>query len=805
MMSTKDVVVKHRPSRVNDITDQQIAYIPRWEEDQIECSMPYYVFEGRKVALNPKEFIIFKLRYLRFNENMNSIKRRNYRSCNEPLMKLIDKAILRPFMFFINGLFIPWIAIRIVIDNDNYYLIVEGSRAKGLYSLCESYDFVQMFSIPDHMGYTHDPKNIMSLSERPAFMFRQDLTYTFVAKEAKYAIFYNNSPSSINRLDSNYNHLHTNGTINATRLYDNNEKIKVSEKNIFLFIDGSLHYGQPNRVKRCTINGDNLDYHHSGNVRQNISVRVDGNLLSVNKGVNTSNLTFDVVFFKNNDYTSDNLDNVMRISEEARMVAVRSSNNGTNLPYFQKLSVPFNLNIDRSSFDSHIEQSESFIMGYNPYLYNDLVKSYATIDISELSGADVLKAAKKSKSNVLSAALNNDGVYEERLLLFVNGILHVNHSLAVTDKNTMRFPIDSTISANDIVEIMRFKNVNNSVVTITIHESDGFVYQCNPVINSDMLLFCRTPNISGVEYPENGFQNFEVEYTLEQNEDGYIRIVLSDPFYYGKELTVVSRNRFVYRNYRITRNGTDTVNMGSHFRYCTDLNRYMLFVNGRLLNRDQYEITIPSDPASGKYQFMILLYTKLNTSDKFDVVYSSTELEDIITQDKLDPSGNIVAQDPSVLDYALSKELYMVWLNGKKIPASQLDDINTRCISINTDQATMNNLRVIKHIKCDILRGITHNGFIWDDAIFNSGLTNDEISAIIGKENVDFTDTEPNYGNKTAELTIDISSSDICIISDTKSIMTFDIEGDIGILTDPGGSLKTTIEKDILYIDYEGS
>ena len=75
MISTKDVVVKYRPNRVNDITDQQIAYIPRLEEDQVECSMPYYIYEGKKVAINPKKQVLFKLRYLHFNDKMNSIKR----------------------------------------------------------------------------------------------------------------------------------------------------------------------------------------------------------------------------------------------------------------------------------------------------------------------------------------------------------------------------------------------------------------------------------------------------------------------------------------------------------------------------------------------------------------------------------------------------------------------------------------------------------------------------------------------------------------------------------------------------------
>ena len=622
MISTKDVVVQYRPNRVIDITDQQIAYIPRLEEDQVECSMPYYIYEGRKVAVNPKRYMLFKLRYLHFNANMNSIKRRNYRSCNEQLMSLMDKKVLKPFMLFINGLFIPWIAISIVINNDDYYLMIDSLRARNLASLCESYEFVQIFSLPDNMYYEHDPKRIVSLNSRPPFMFKDDGTYTAIAKEARYAIVDKHSTNTLNRLSQSYSFMHTNSPINAVRLYDNNEKIKISEKNVFLFVEGRIHYGilkQLNRarVKYSTMDGREtsyLEYYSSTNNAQNMPISIVGNLLSVNRGFNPSRLILDIVFFINPDYTSDNLDNIMRISEESRITAVKSSNNGTNLAYYNKLSTPFDLPVNQSeAFRSHMSQSESFIMGYNPYLYNDLVKSYSNIDIQEFKGSDILKATRKARlEGSLFIGLRNNGPYEERLLIFVNGILHINHDISTIDKNTASIPIGTVISANDAVEIMRFKNINNSEISIVINESDGFIYQNNLLVNDSMRLFSNLSSQNNHEYPEDGCQQFEVDYSLEHDENGYTKIILSDPFYYGKELTIAYKNRFICHSFTIDKNNTSVVNMDNYFKFCVDSNRYMVFVNGRLLQRSQYTIIIPCDQSSGNSEFFINFSSKLN-------------------------------------------------------------------------------------------------------------------------------------------------------------------------------------------------
>ena len=438
-------------------------------------------------------------------------------------------------------------------------------------------------------------------------------------------------------------------------------------------------------------------------------------------------------------------------------------------------------------------------MGYNPHLFNEFVKSKSQIDIQEFSGSDIIDAIRKANFNgKFVAPLRNNGEYEERVLLFINGILHVSSDI---ENNTSFIPVGGALKSTDAIEIMRFKNVNNMTTTITVGEDDGFVYHSDHIINSNMRLFCRTPS-NGNTYPEDGDQIFDVAYTLEDDKNGNIKITLSDSFYYGKPLIIASKNRFIYHGFNTSENDTYQFVMGRHFEYCTDLNRYMVFVNGRLLGREQYEITIPTDPDSTNYIYYIKLNTAIDRSDKLDIIYSSVDYRDIYTSEELDPSGDIKYEGDD-LQYTFSKELYMVWLNGKKVPISHIMDVNSRTMRIIKDQASIYNLRVIKYIECADLATINHNGFAWDNAVFNSGMSDEEINTILGFGNVDFTNSEPNIADNNAELQTSIVNN-VIIITDTKSIATFAIVNNAGTLKDESESLIARINNNVLYIEYEG-
>ena len=795
MMSMKDMVSKYRPNRVNDITDQQIAYIPRLEENQVECIVPYYIFDGMKVAPSTKSSIIFKLRYINFNNNMNSIKRRNYRSCRDKLKNLIDKKVLKPFMLFINGCFIPWEVITIVINNEESYIIVDFSTStycttytlETLYRICNNCSYVQTFSIPENSIYLKRQDCVNRGSEIPMFVFNEFLTYETKPGCGYYAI---------QILDNNIEFGRTySDTVSAYPLYSNDEKIKITEKNVFIFVDGSLQYGTPKHIHTCSYSNNHIiynnDQYENEPYEKFIPIRIDGNLLTTNNGYRHPYST--VIWFKNNSFTSDNLDNIMRISEESRIEGVK-----TDKAYFHHLSRPFDLDIDiHATHDINTQTSEDFINSYNQYLFNELVKSYSTIDVQEFVGSEILKMSKASGN--ISVALDNSNNNEERVLVFVDGIFYEGNSTATINKNTINIPISSNMDPDSVVEFMRFKDVNNDKIELVINENDGFIHKYGKTINENMHIFCNMHHDGYNNYPADGNQMFEVEYTLEKDDNGYVKIVLTVPYYYGKLLTIVSDRRFVHKSFTIDQDYTNAVLMENHFKFCTNVNRYMVFSNGRLVDKKLYTLIIPDDPKSKEFNFVLFFYEYTRAGDRIDIVYTSIEFEEFIAKDKIDSSGDIIVEDIESLDYIFSRELYLFWINGKKIPMSQLDDINNTCVRINTDQRTLRNLKVMKHIKYKL--DIPYDNCIWEYAIFNGSYTYDEINKIIGKYNAVLTDMETDYSNDGSDLRAWISAN-VLMVKDLKNVMSAGIvnDGSSVRIDDPSKNVDSNINNDILYI-----
>ena len=810
-MRIEDAVVKYRPSRIQDSIDQQIAHIPFYETDQIDCAIPYYILNGRKVKPNPSNNIVFKLNYLRMKQ-MSSIKMRNHRSGIFKITDLVAKDVIEPFILFIDRRIIPYGYISIIIDGDSYYILIECATLRFMKAMPRTYSSAQIISLPEDMFWEQNKIEISNPSNKIVFGFDSSGTYTYNRRDIVYAVMKktirNNGPITAEHSYMVFNNIRT--AIDAFKLYNPKQfDVKVTEKNVFLFCNGLLYHSNTDiairRLKETTriengVEVSVLEEYKSPNTSNHIPYQVVGELLSVDSGNYNASRTYDILFFMNDQSTVDNLDNMMRVSANARSTAVKSANKGSPPTFFSKLNHAFDLSIDREkSFANNMSESKSEIMGYNPHLFNEFVKSKSQIDIQEFSGSDIIDAIRKANFNgKFVAPLRNNGEYEERVLLFINGILHVSSDI---DNNTSFIPVGSTLKSTDVIEIMRFKNVNNMTTTITVGEDDGFVYHSDHIINSNMRLFCRTPS-NGNTYPEDGDQIFDVAYTLEDDNNGNIKITLSDSFYYGKPLIVASKNRFIHHGFSTSKNDTYRFVMGRHFEYCTDLNRYMVFVNGRLLGREQYEITLPTDPDSTNYIYYIKLNTAIDRSDKLDIIYSSVDYRDIYTSEELDPSGDI-KYDGDDLQYTFSKELYMVWLNGKKVPISHIMDVNSRTMRIIKDQASIYNLRVIKYIECADLATINHNGFAWDNAVFNSGMSDEEINTILGFGNADFTNSEPNIADNNAELQTSIVNN-VIIITDTKSIATFAIANNAGVLNDESESLIARVNNNVLYIEYEG-
>ena len=132
-----NIVNRFIAKSADPIRDQQIAYIPRLINDQIDYIINYYILDGKRVPMNPSKQIFIKLKYLKF-VSMNHRKYIKYNSGVFDMQDLVDKHIILPFIVFINGYFVPWEFINIVIDNDNYHLIINGNTSTHYASLCRN-------------------------------------------------------------------------------------------------------------------------------------------------------------------------------------------------------------------------------------------------------------------------------------------------------------------------------------------------------------------------------------------------------------------------------------------------------------------------------------------------------------------------------------------------------------------------------------------------------------------------------------------------------------------------------------------
>ena len=262
------------------------------------------------------------------------------------------------------------------------------------------------------------------------------------------------------------------------------------------------------------------------------------------------------------------------------------------------------------------------------------------------------------------------------------------------------------IKDEDIIEILRFKNVNNTELSITLNKYEVENYNTD-IVNDNMILFSTETYDDHFDYPYSGLQHFPVDYKLD---DSNGNITLYNDNYYGKQLKLVYKNKFKHATYKLSRTpGEYTLDLGDKFMYCNDYKKYLIFYNGRRLTSDNYRLTLPVRSTTPFSRFEIYLTMPINEGDKLDVFYVPALMNDVALLSEIDLSGDIVV-DKSKLSYDLTSELYSVWVNGKKVPASHIldvgaasseDDSLKSLFRIITNEHSTQSICVTQHIPSD--------------------------------------------------------------------------------------------------------
>ena len=740
MNSMIRTINRYKAKSADPIRDQQIAYIPRLQDDQIDYTVSHYIIEGKRFPVNITNQLFIKLRYLKFR-SINVQKFLKYRSGKFSMQKLVDDKIIMPFMIFINGRFIPWEYISIIIDGDNYHIVIDGSSDNQIALMCRNYDFIQIIALPEYATCVTEYDNPLNA------MFVFDEYGKYDIDNPKYYIV-----SSTGYYGIGFNYWHTEQNVDAFKLL-NQTDIKLTKANIILFVNGLLSSGVRNKTPR----GIDAEYkdesgreiphvditYSSRYIHPNPEIRLDSTLLTINGGKNDNNDVYDFGLFVNPNYTKT-VDNISKVDVDKLAPIISEYNNtGITPEYLSNLSIPFEMKMDRKKYYAeNLADALKTISQYDSSLFNSIFSNTSNLIIEE-HNYEWIQAHLKGGAIILPISYGNNT--SEYVVVLVNGRLYDYSHMIRYYTSKVIIPIQN-IKPEDTVEFLRFKNVNNMEKKVIVNANDGYINYSEDYINENIAFFTTDYNGAAYEYPEGGKQHFEIPYTLQKNKYGMTKVVLNDPYYYGKELIMTYRNRFKWETFTIE--GLEdkdeyVINLGDRFKYCNQYHRYLVFLNNTRLSSDHYRLVLPVRPTTPFSEFKIYLTIPVSDGDKLDIIYTSALFQDIIVKDTIDTSGDIVI-DKSILDYGLSTDLYMIWINGKKVSQSNISDIDTTHIRVTSNEQSTQTLCITKFIPSieEIDRAFDASSALWDT--ITSTMSVDEINSLLGIKTNTITDTESN-------------------------------------------------------------
>ena len=638
-----------------------------------------------------------------------------------PMTEAVEKNIIHPFLLFVNNRFIKWSDIEIINDLHYAYLIAD----KTYYPTANKIDILQL---PFNIYYNEDG----NIKENTELMFsfdddgrlsKLDAGTTVVSYDTNYI-----TDIHMDRFDSEF------GNIIGEDIINIKDSVKLFPENFIVFRDGELW-----NTADILIDPMNVVTIADGNANGSIDGRV---FYSISSNVPKNN----VYQFHGNDYISELFKEVQTSKEK-------------DVPYYiTKLREDFDFDYDKTkSYSENIANSINYIYNYNPRLLYPahtspiVLRSWSGKEINDLTDSN-------GRLIMLREKYNGHDTY---IIPFLNGELYKWHDQIIYNLSTFIISVPDPLEDDDLFEIIYFRNVDNATIMGHVTKEDPIVSLDGYIERDDLLVYADWHH--DMKFPTIGI-NSKLAYRIDYEWDEETKAMsFENDHYYGRELGFVSKNRFVYLGYNI-RKKCFKFQLSDQFKYCDNQKQFMVFINGRKLSQDEFNITILKNTRPFDDLF---IYTAkvLNPGDKLDVfyipypiegmyMYKSTNKYDVkITTEKnrlvydvpvpyksfLEDGGtfvvnsgnrNIMIEDsqystnienntiefergtklPETLIFTLtyargkglnesgyiylnkdklpvpfSKELYMVFVNGKKVPNDHIYDISSDCVRITTD------------------------------------------------------------------------------------------------------------------------
>lgn len=370
---------------------------------------------------------------------------------------------------------------------------------------------------------------------------------------------------------------------------------------------------------------------------------------------------------------------------------------------------------DKLLYEENMQNAIDAVIGYDATIFNRLIHTNieSVVESGETANEHMSKLFMQESRYGLKIPRMNYNNHETYPIVFVNGELIKEYSLMIAYANFFFIPIEDGFTFNDTdeIEIMYFMNCNNNEIHFKLSD---YVLN-NKIVNEDNVInvdiFDKWISEDELKIFESYPENLLVYPTIvKKSNDIAFNVSYRDSslFLYPKALenlddrfTAVSSRKFIYQRLYV-KYKSYRIKLDGRFKYCDNQKQYILFINGRRMNDDAFFITVPkySRPFWGIY-----LYTRkfVYSDDRIEIFYVPQEMNNTNSDNSIVlKKDGYIENNINNLEVPYDNRLYSFFINGKKIPPTNLTMVSSSLLRLNKDTRTLMPL-VINNIYSDTI------------------------------------------------------------------------------------------------------
>lgn len=364
---------------------------------------------------------------------------------------------------------------------------------------------------------------------------------------------------------------------------------------------------------------------------------------------------------------------------------------------------------DNLLYEENFNQAFRNIMHYNPLLLNDLTKTTikSTVVYGKTANETLTHALGDETRKGLKIPRYRYKDHETYVIVFLNGELIENYSEMYAASNYFFLPVDEEFADGDVIEFLFFTYCDNNEIHFNI--TDNMIFKLESTQDpefvkselfkeyirpEDIKIFAKYPEeimIYKDLIEERNDIAFNISYRDTKGNLLLFNNVINNT---SNEFTAVSSRKFIYERLYVDQKAY-RIKLSERFRYCDNQKQYILFINGRRMEDDSFFITVPkySRPFWGIY-----VYTRrfVGPEDRVEIFYVPEELYNINTEETpatFGTNGYIETQKNN-LNVPYDDDFYLYFINGKKIPYSDIIPIDSHTVRVKSNTKSLLRLNI---------------------------------------------------------------------------------------------------------------